>query len=78
MEQIVIQVKDKSKARALISFLKNLEFVENISSNDLPVAQTDTSSKDAEFLALAGLWAGRDVTLESIRQKAWPGRALID
>jgi len=75
MEQIVIQVKDKSKARALINFLKNLEFVENISSNNLPVAQIDNSSKDAEFLALAGLWAGRDVTLESIRQKAWPGRA---
>ena len=74
MEQIVIQVKDKSKARALINFLKSLEFVENISSKDLPVTQTETATKDAEFFALAGLWAGRDISLESIRQKAWPGR----
>lgn len=74
MEQIVIQVKDKSKARALINFLKSLEFVENISSKDLPVTRMETATKDAEFFALAGLWAGRDISLESIRQKAWPGR----
>ena len=27
---------------------------------------------DADFISLAGLWEARDVTLESIRKKAWP------
>jgi hypothetical protein len=75
MEQIVIQVKNKSKARALINFLKSLEFVENISTSNLPLAQVDPAAeKENDFFALAGLWADRDISLETLRQKAWPGR----
>lgn len=73
MEQITIQIKDKSKARVLVSFLKTLEFVENVSSGNLRAGKANVS-KDAEFLALAGLWAGRDISLETLRDKAWPGR----
>lgn len=73
MEQIVIQVKSKSKAQALVTFLKTLEFVETVSQADLPT--TEMPVKDAEFLALAGLWAGRDLTQETLRRLAWPERA---
>lgn len=73
MEQITIQIKDRRKARALLTFLASLDFVEAISSADLPIAaQIQQTQLDADFFALAGLWAGRDVSIETIREKAWP------
>ena len=73
MEQITIQVKNKHKAQALINFLKTLDFIENVTARDFSIFQPKRV-KDADFFALAGLWANRDVTLDSIREKAWPAR----
>ena len=74
MEQITIQVKNKQKAQALIKFLKALDFIEEVTAREISLTQPSRVSA-REFFALAGLWAGRDVTLDSIRQKAWPTRA---
>jgi hypothetical protein len=72
MEQITIQVKDKQKARALKNFLQTLDFVETISSQDRRVAKEKWQGDPATFFKLAGIWAKRDISLETIRQKAWP------
>jgi len=74
MEQITIRIKDKKKARTLVDFLKTLDFVEKVSSSDLPNLEDDEEKREDDFFALAGLWAGRDVSLKSIREKAWPYR----
>ncbi len=74
MKQITIQVKNKQKARALINFLKALDFIEEVTAKEMSLLPKDRMNEE-EFFALAGLWAGRDVTLDSIRQKAWPARA---
>lgn len=74
MEQITIQVKNKQKARALVKFLKTLDFIEDVTASEISLTQPGKVS-EKEFFALAGLWAGRDVTLDSLRQKAWPRRA---
>ena len=73
MEEIRFQIKDKSKTQALLNFLKTLDFVENISSAELPFVGRKTT-KGEDFFALAGLWADREITLESLRQEAWPQR----
>ena len=74
MEQITIQVKNKRKAQALIEFLKAMDFVEAVTSGfTIPKPQSQVDEQD--FFALKGLWAGRDISLESIRQKAWPARS---
>ena len=73
MEQITIHVKNKQKAQALIKFLKALDFIEEVTAREIPSTQPSGASAK-EFFALAGLWAGRNVTLDSIRQKAWPTR----
>ncbi len=76
MEKISIQVKDSEKADLLVQFLRGLDFVESVSKNDLPV--TESLSKidiSEEFFALAGIWADRDINLETLRQKAWPKRS---
>lgn len=74
MEQITIQVKNKQKAQALMNFLRALDFIEEVTASDLPAFKPKGRASEKDFFALAGLWAGRDVTLDSIRQKAWPVR----
>jgi hypothetical protein len=72
MEQIVIQVKDKQKAQVLMDFLRALDFVETIASADQPVKRGKKPQKEMNFFSLAGLWAGRDISQEALRRKAWP------
>jgi hypothetical protein len=72
MDQITIQIKDHKKARVLVSFLKTLDFVEKITSADLPVVEPGIEEQDTGFFALSGIWAKRDITLDSLRQSAWP------
>ena len=74
MEQIVIRVKDKQKAQALKSFLQTLDFVETVTGSEAGMAKKGRQSKKTDFFSLAGIWAGREVSLESIRQKAWSKR----
>jgi hypothetical protein len=74
MEQITIQVKNKQKAQALINFLKAMDFIEEVTASDLSALTPKGRTNEKDFFALAGLWAGRDVTLDAIRQKAWPAR----
>ncbi len=74
MEQITIQVKNKRKAQALIELLQAMDFVEAVTSGfTIPKPKTQVDEED--FFALKGLWAGRNVSLESIRQKAWPSNS---
>ena len=71
MEEITIQISDSYKRQTLLNFLKTLDFVENIRSEELPLTSTKETSKDEDFFALAGLWADRDASTASIRQNAW-------
>lgn len=73
MEQITIQITNKQKAQALITFLKSLDFVDELTTQN-PAFQPEAKMNDADFFGLAGIWSGRDVTLETIRLKAWPPR----
>lgn len=73
MEQITIRIKDRKKAQTLINFLKSLDFVESISEKDLSVENRSIDG-EKDFFSLAGLWAGRDISLQSIRERAWPYR----
>lgn len=72
MEQILIQVKNKEKAKLLLELLKALDFVEFIKTGDETEAELAVETETTDFFSLAGLWEGRDVSLETIRQKAWP------
>ena len=71
MEQILIRVKSKEKAQMLFELLNALDFVELVKTSSADETET-TPEESTDFFALAGLWEGRDITLESIRQLAWP------
>jgi hypothetical protein len=74
MEQIVVKIRDKAKAKALFDLLTALDFVDSVQTSETETAETDSAIHDdqLDFFSLAGLWQGREVTLDSIRQKAWP------
>lgn len=74
MEQITIRIKDRKKAQTLLDFLKSLDFIESVSEKDLFGEKAPKSSGENDFFSMAGFWAGRDVTLQSIREQAWPYR----
>ena len=75
MEQITIRIKDKKKAQTLLDFLKSLDFIESISEKDLSVEKTSVKKGEKDFFSMAGFWAGRNITIQSIREQAWPYRA---
>jgi hypothetical protein len=74
MEQIVVQVRDKEKAKALYELLTALDFVDSVQTSETEAAKTDSTAHEDQFdfFSLAGLWQERQVTQDSIRQKAWP------
>jgi hypothetical protein len=74
MEQIIIRIKDRKKARTLLEFLKSLDFIESISEKDLLDEKKSDGHQEKDFFELAGLWIGRDISLKTIRERAWPYR----
>lgn len=63
------------KAQKLIDFLKSLDFIESITEKELTGAgESDVVNQQEQFFAMAGLWAGRDISLKTIREQAWPYR----
>lgn len=71
MEQIVIQVRDKEKAKMLLELLAALDFVDSVKASHAEAA-AESQDDPPDFFALAGLWQDRETTLDSIREKAWP------
>ncbi|WP_207691892.1 hypothetical protein [Desulfonema limicola] len=72
MEQIIIQVKNKFKAKMLIELLNDMNFISDIKT----FKQENDTNQKIDFFSFAGIWANRDVSLKSIRQKAWPRQSL--
>lgn len=74
MEQIIIHVRDRKKADTLLKFLKTLDYVDEIARANLPRTEETQKTGEVDFFDLAGIWAGRDLSQETLRQQAWPGR----
>ena len=74
MEQIIIQVKDKEKARKLFDLLTELDFVSSVMTSEVVNTEVNATTREesSDFFSLAGIWKGREISLETIRQKAWP------
>lgn len=68
MQQLIIQVADKEKVEMLLKIISALDFV-----NSVEVVEDNTNIADnqQDFFALAGMWETKNITTESIRQKAW-------
>lgn len=66
--QLIVRVTDKDKAEMLTKILTSLDFVNSV---EIVEHKPTISDDEQDFFSLAGLWANRDVTTDSIRQQAW-------
>lgn len=71
MEQIIVQIRDKEKAKMLLELLAALDFVYSVKTSP---AENEAASQEEplDFFALAGIWQDRDITQDAIRKEAWP------
>jgi hypothetical protein len=74
MEQIVIQIQDHYKAKMLFELLTALDFVKIVKTSAQADEENQILAQDGgtDFFSCAGLWANRDISLQSLRQQAWP------
>jgi len=75
MPEVTIKYKGAKALKALQDLTKMFDMViespvNNNRSADLPI----TFSKNPDVKALAGIWQGRDITLEELRKEAWGDR----
>jgi hypothetical protein len=65
---IRIIIKEDNKAKDFIRFLRDIDFLDiQVEENTEGV---DSKGTDA-LKSISGLWKGRSITLDSIRNKAW-------
>lgn len=78
MTEITIRSNNNIAIQKLIDFLQLFDFqiikkreiqVEEL-EEDLPI----TYSEEPDALALAGIWEGKNITQEELRQNAWGNR----
>jgi hypothetical protein len=78
MTEITIRSNNNIAIQKLIDFLQLFDF-QIIKKREVPVDELDddlpiTYAEEPDVLALAGIWEGKNITLEEIRQKAWGDR----
>ncbi|MBW8049773.1 MAG: hypothetical protein FVQ77_05435 [Cytophagales bacterium] len=77
-ELFVLRLKSVKKLQFFKKFLEFMDFsrksnsIEKNKYKDLPIEPRDPN---VDFLDLAGIWKGRNITLKELRKKAWGGRA---
>ncbi len=75
MTTITIEINKKKHFKLFLNFLKSLNFPVKIVSTDYieDQKQSDINSEKEKINPdeLFGLWEGKDITLEKIREKAW-------
>ena len=68
MTSIRIIIKEDDKAKDLIRFLSDIDFLEiQVEENTETV---NTQGIDA-LMSICGIWRDRNITLDSIRTQAW-------
>ena len=65
MSKVVIDIKDKSKEKTFISFLKSIPFITVQENKKVHLKNI------SNFRRSFGMWVGRDISLKEIRGKAW-------
>lgn len=68
MAQLIIKIEDNQKAKVLSDFLGSLPYISSIEITD---DELEKGKKEDALFSLAGIWEGRDVSQQSIRNSAW-------
>ena len=69
MVLITLDIKNESMKDNFLNFIKTLDYVE-IKEDERIETIPNKTNKD-KFSQFAGMWENRDITIDSIRDKAW-------
>jgi hypothetical protein len=64
MEKIILTIKDDRKKSFFLELRKKFDFIEIQTARERKTDRYD-------FFASAGLWKGRDITANQLREQAW-------
>ncbi len=65
MEQLILNIKDRSKLSFLLQLFKQFDFVE------VEEVRKKKVSAQYDFFSSAGLWENRKVNFKELRKQAW-------
>lgn len=72
MKEVTIRIPEH-KLATFLAFVQDLEYVEILKS-ETSAESDDALNTSDDFFDLAGMWEGKDINAEDLRQKAWPIR----
>jgi len=82
MPEITIKYKNAKALEALKDLAKYFDFVLEKQKSKKAISSSRNSSslpivfaENPDVTALAGIWKGRDISLEELRKKVWGSRA---
>ncbi len=68
---VILDIKNESMKDRFLNFISTLDYVD-IKSNSMDLdISNDKSPKKDKIDQFAGMWKDRDITIKSIRDKAW-------
>ncbi len=70
MSVVVLNIKNEEKGKFLLEFLRQVEFIDVHEPSYKKAGKKEKNS----FRELFGIWKYRDISLETIRKKAWQDR----
>ena len=66
MGTITVKIKNRKKLQHFLDLINDLDYVEV-----LPEKSNHKKLKEADLFSIVGMWEGRDISLQDIRDKAW-------
>lgn len=75
MTQILLETDNDTHAALLLELLGSLRFVRNVQALPASPGAAPPPAEEGDLFALTGIWKGRDLSLETLRERAWPERA---
>lgn len=72
-EQILLTVADQSKLDLVMELLGHFDLVraERVRASPQVTPTSLPTAEEADFWALTGIWADRDLDAQALRQQAW-------
>lgn len=78
MPEIIVKYKNAKALRALMDFAKYFDFVIEKPKQKKNVGEAASLpidfAENPDVTALAGIWKGKDISLNELREKAWGNR----
>ena len=74
MEKLILTIDNSTNTNLLINFFKSINYIKQIKHIEEKVETISKFKSEKDFISICGIWRGRDITKESLRNKSWRKR----